>query len=265
MSLVMMTGGCWGTATKIAGKIVLDIGTEILVEAGGNYLQKIFTADDAEDDATLIVSYINSTGDGIGANYAVAGAGRITTQNVTVHDVKGDIHIVADGNGVAVTAAGGTTGKVEIEMSGSGGPDSDAEDQAATIDGILTWSGRSRSALFRALADLEQCRDVDGATEALRGVAKGRDQQVDALENVDVSDLRNGRSIRDTLVKALKYSFQADQAFVRWGEAGCGTDDNYADGMRYSKSATATKRQFITQWNPVAAAYGLPEYEEQQI
>ncbi|WP_203817524.1 hypothetical protein [Paractinoplanes ferrugineus] len=175
------------------------------------------------------MSYTNATGDGVGTHYAVGGAQRITTQNVTVQDVKGEIHIVGDGNGIAVTAVSGTTGKVAIELGGAvrkGAGNSSGKDQAATIDGVLGWSGRSRSSLFAALADLEACRDVDGATEALRAVADGRARQVDALAGVDVSALSGGGAIRDTLVRALKFSWQADRAFVRWGESGCAKDGN---------------------------------------
>ncbi|GAA2912065.1 hypothetical protein Acy02nite_90130 [Actinoplanes cyaneus] len=267
LSLVLVLSGC-GVAPKVLGKIVLEIGTEIAVDAGADYLKQIFTSDEAKGKATLIVSYTNAAGDGVGTNYAIAGADAITTQNVTIEDVKGEIHIVGNGNGIAVTAAGGTTGKIAIELGGAvrkGAGVSSGEDQAATIDGILRWSGRSRSALFAALNDLDACRDVDDATDALRGVANGRAHQIDALQGTDVSALSGGGALRDTLVRALTFSLRADQAFVRWGESGCGKDGNHADGMRYSRSATATKRQFIGRWNPIASGYGLPTYAETGI
>jgi hypothetical protein len=61
-------------------------------------------------------------------------------------------------------------------------------------------------------------------------------------------------------------SLQADRAFVRCGQAsGCGKDGNYRDGMRYSRSATATKTQFVRMWNPIAGTYGLPQLREPDI
>jgi hypothetical protein len=61
---------------------------------------------------------------------------------------------------------------------------------------------------------------------------------------------------------------EADLAFVRWGNAqqsDCHEDDNHSKAMSYSRSATATKRQFLVAWNPVALTYRLPEYQETDI
>jgi hypothetical protein len=267
---VVLVPGC-SVAVKTLGEIVLKIGTEVVVQVGADYIKKIFSSDDEKDHPTLIVSYINAAGDGIGTNYAIASAKKITTDNVSIRDVKGDIHIVADRNGIAVTVGDGTTATIEIHSTDDGGGGqaaNGADDQAATIDGILGWSGRSRSALFDALDDLGACRNIGGATSALRNVAADRAHQIDALDTIDVSALPSGGSVRGTLLRALSFSLKADQAFVRWGGAqrsGCHEDENHREALSYSRSATSTKKQFVSRWNPIARTYGLPEYREPEI
>ena len=269
-ALAILLSGCAVGGRKLLD-IVLKIGTDIVVEAGADYLQQIFSSDDAKGHPTVIVSYTNAAGDGIGSNFAVAGAEKITTQSVTIKNAVGDIHIVADGNGIAVTVAGGATATIEIHSAGGRGGGQAAsgpDDQAATIDGILGWSRRSRLALFGALNDLGACRDATGATAKLRKVANDRARQIDALDDVDVSGLPGGGSLRSTLLRALSYSLKADQAFVRWGDnqgSGCREDGDYAEGLSFSRNATAAKKQFVSMWNPVARTYGLPEYREPDI
>jgi hypothetical protein len=271
LAAVVLLSGC-GVAAKEVGEIVLKIGTDIVVQAGADYIGKILSPDDAKGHPTLVVSHTDAAGDGVGADYALANASRITTQNVTIKDISGDIHIVGDGNGIAVTVASGATATIAIAAAASAGGVGNAadgaDDQAATINGILGWSGRSRRALFGALDDLNECRNVTGATEALQTVANDRSHQIDALDDVDVSALPNGSSLRNTLLKALNYSLKADRAFVRWGDAqqnGCHDNADHDDAMAYSRDATATKQQFLRKWNPVAATYGLPELDEPDI
>jgi hypothetical protein len=218
-----------------------------------------------------VVSNTDAGGNSVGSYFAVDHAKQIATQNVTVENVVGAVHIVGDGKGIAVTVDSGTTATIAIRSAGDSGngPAADhAKDQAATINGILGWSGRSRAALFGALDDLGECRNIGGATGAVRNVAADRRQQIDALDNVDVSALPGGGSLRDTLVRALTSSLAADQAFARWGAAErstCRRDGNYQAGASYSQNATALKSQFVNAWNPLARAYGLPEYREPQI
>ena len=270
LAVVVLAPGC-GLIARAAGKIVLEIGTEIVVQAGADYLTKVFSSDDANGDPTLIVSYTNAAGEGLGSNYAVDRTDKLTTRSVTIKNARGAIHVVGSGNGLTVTVDSGATATIEINLAGDGhgGPaTSTANDQAATVNGIIRWSGRSRTVLFAALDDLGACRNVTGATAALQTVADDRAHQIDALGKVDVAALPDGGSLRGTLVRALTFSWQADRAFVRWGDAqrsGCHVDGNYRDGMSYSRSATATKRQFVAAWRPVAATYGLPEYQETEI
>lgn len=262
-ALVSLLPGC-GPAAKA---VILEIGTQIAITAGTEYIQKIFSSDEAGSNPTVVISYTNAAGDGVGAIYAVDIAGA-----VGVNIVKGSVHLVSDGNGLAITVGAGTTATIEIQAAGNGNGGqvaADGEDQAVTINGIVSWSGRSRRTLFGALEDLNACRNVAAATADLREVADGRARQIDALDGLDVSALPNGTWIRDTLIQALRYSLDADNAFVRWGEqaqqSGCRKDDNHNQAVRHSRNATATKKRFVGSWNPIARRYGLPEYEHTEV
>ncbi len=187
MAVVALVPGC-GLVARTAGKIVLDIGTEIVVQAGADYLKKLFSSDNANGDPTLIVSYTNAAGEGLGTNYAVNRADELTTQSVTIKNAHGAIHVVGSGNGLTVTVDSGATATIEINLTGDGHGGqaaSTANDQAATVNGIIRWSGRSRNALFAALDDLGACRNITGATAALQTVADDRAHQIDALGKVD--------------------------------------------------------------------------------
>lgn len=269
----MMISAC-GIVAREAPKIVMEIVKQVIIQKGTDYVTKIFSPDDAGGKPTVTVSYTNTTGYAVGASYAVTGASRVTSENVSIKNATGTIRIANDDNGISVTVADGSSGTVDIQLGNESGGSRDvpaavgADAQAATVDGILSWSGRTRSTLYAALDDLEACHGPAGATARLRTVAEGRSQQIAALRHLLVTALPNGESLRDTLVQALGYSFQADQAFIRWGvaeESGCGHDANYRQGMTYSRSATAAKKRFVAGWNTVAGDYGLAAYQEPDI
>lgn len=267
-ALTILTAGCGAVAGAAAREIVIDVFKQVVVTAGANYLTSIFSPDQSGDKPTVTLSYTNTSGFGTGTSYAVAGAGRITSRNVTIKNATGTIRIADDDNGISVTVADGSSGTVGIQLDSENDSDlgaSGAEAQAMTLNGILGWSSRARSRLAGALADLEACSNQADATSRLRDVESSRSQQLGSLRHLEVSALPGGESLRDTLVRALTYSFQADQAFVAWGDAGCGHDGNYQNGMDYSASATAAKTQFVGDWNAIAGQYGLPSYREQDI
>ncbi|MFG2065190.1 hypothetical protein ACGFIK_27735 [Micromonospora sp. NPDC048871] len=264
MILVSTSSGC-GPAAKAIGTIALEIGKEVVVSFGADYIRKILSKDEAEGQPTVVVSHGDAAGNIVGELYVVLGTNRIT-----VDVVQGNVRIVLDGNGVALAVAPGAVASIEINADGGGqAVTSSAEDQAVLLDNIIKWSGRSRSLLFDALADLESCRNPAGATDDLREVADGRIRQIEALEELDVSALPKGAALRKTLVEALRHSLQADDAFVRWGEyvqlSGCRKGADWHDGMSYSREATAAKKKFVKMWRPVAVKYGLTIYREHQV
>jgi hypothetical protein len=266
MVLLVVASGC-AFVGKTVLSIVMRIGTEIIVDAGADYVRSILSPKAADGDPTLTVTYTDAAGDGVGANFAIEGVNQIT-----LRDFEGDIHVVRESNGLAITVAAGTTATLEIGSATGGGGghiEANPKAQAVTIAGIISWSSRSRATLRDALNDLDACRSTASATDALNEVAGGRAAQVDSLESIEVAALPDGEAIRSTLVRALRDSLAADRAFIRWGErvgtAGCGHDDNYDEGMSQSHSATAAKKVFVNMWNPIAGSYGLPAYEEGQV
>jgi len=263
LSLVLLAAGCAVVADG-AVDILMQIGEAVVVDEGAQYVEKILHLDDANGAPTLMVTYTNAAGDGVGEAYAIEKANEIN-----ISQVSGDIHLVGDGHRLAVTVSAGTTATIRIG-SGGGNVASDPKNVAIAIDGILSWSGQSRSALGSALNDVGDCRNLSSAAVALQSVADARAHQLDALHDLDVAALNDGESLRDTLVTALNYSLEADQAYVRWGEHvranGCGTDDaDHDQGDAYSVNATNTKKQFVVSWNPVARMYGLRPRSEPQV
>lgn len=144
--------------------------------------------------------------------------------------------------------------------------------QAYAVDAILRESAGSRALLRDALTVLDQCPGSAGASAAvddLRDVTDQRRTQLDEAERLVTDGLPAGDQIRDTLVAALTYSVEADQAFVAWGErvasGGCGHDANHQAGLDASALAQAAKDQFCDVWNAVAPDFGLPRRTRAEI
>lgn len=180
--------------------------------------------------------------------------------------------------GVTDSAASGrTTARAHPTGSGTAGPPAttrqsatpsqsapstgDPRTQAMEIEAVLAASSASRAQLRGALDVIDACGDVPAALGTLRTVGLERQTQLVLAQALAVDGLSGGLAIRSTLVEALTYSFQADQAFVTWAgnvlNNGCGQDGDYAAGVAASGSAQAAKIRLVGLWNPVAATYGL--------
>lgn len=100
-----------------------------------------------------------------------------------------------------------------------------------------------------------------------------RRQILDQLPSIGFETLANGARLRAQLVDAMTASIEAGRDFQAWmgfvAASGCrGTaphDANWDAAFAASDRATAAKRAFVADWNPVAATYGYPEWHEGDI
>jgi hypothetical protein len=75
------------------------------------------------------------------------------------------------------------------------------------------------------------------------------------------------------LTQAWQASIAADQAYAKWANdeitQGCVKDDTNDPGYRATitpnLNATKYKTAFVAQWNPIAAKYGLKQYQPGQL
>jgi hypothetical protein len=75
------------------------------------------------------------------------------------------------------------------------------------------------------------------------------------------------------LTQAWQASIAADQAYAKWANdevvQGCvqndTSDPGYQATVTPNENATTYKTAFVTQWNQVAARYGLTQYQQGQL
>ncbi|MCO5968319.1 hypothetical protein [Actinoallomurus soli] len=170
--------------------------------------------------------------------------------------------------------SGGPTG-TPTETSGSpstGGNDASpvgdsgtGEEQASTVDALLSRSSTTRSNLRTAIDGILDCSDVDGGVSTLRSITDDRRSELADARGLSVDGIDGGTEMKDKLVQALKDSLAADEAFLSWAEDtqtnGCdGNADvtsDYRRGESASSAAGDDKTAFIGLWNPIADRYHL--------
>jgi hypothetical protein len=136
--------------------------------------------------------------------------------------------------------------------------------QAQEIDGLLDSMASSREQVSAGVQEASDCSGLSLAVSDLEEVEADRADQLGVAESLEVYALDDGQTIKDTLVRSLEASLDADTAYRVWAESwlGCtgGTplDADYERGQSISENrATPAKAEFARLWRPVAREYGL--------
>jgi hypothetical protein len=165
-----------------------------------------------------------------------------------------------------VTPSGGAT---------SGAPSSagtaPAQEQAASnLATLLGQSVSDRSAVNGAYNDVLQCgSDLDQDAQVFQNAASARQQLLSQLADLPSQSALSSAMIQD-LSSAWQESAQVDSDYVQWAQDqvnnGCTTsstyDPSYVAAEGPNNQATADKTAFASQWNPLAAQYGLTQYQQ---
>jgi len=157
----------------------------------------------------------------------------------------------------------------------SGAPPSQAtrEHAAQGLSALLVQSATDRSSIENAVSDVSQCgTDLSQDAQTFQSAATSRQDLLSELGNL------TGRSSLPTqmlqaLSSAWQASAQADQDFAQWAQdeasQGCTPNDqsdpNYQAATGPDDQATIDKKAFVSLWNPIAAQYGLPTYQWDQL
>ncbi|GAB2529496.1 hypothetical protein [Nocardia heshunensis] len=146
-----------------------------------------------------------------------------------------------------------------------------AATQARAVSNLLDRSATSRGVVAQAVQDVLACRDVAAQAGAIGSAETSRKAQYDSAFDLDVSALPGGTGLKNDLLDALRNSYLADGSYASWAysvPSSCRSAPQTADygtANGYSAQATTAKRAFVAEWNPVAAAYGLPSRVEGDI
>ncbi|MFI1074050.1 hypothetical protein [Streptomyces puniciscabiei] len=173
-----------------------------------------------------------------------------------------------DGKTVAATSA------APGQSSGSAAADP-ARQQAVALDKLLADSGSSRASVIKAVADVKNCDNLDGAATDLRNAAGQRNQLVTRLGQLSVDKLPDNSALTAALTKAWQASAAADNHYAAWaGQAKnrkvcrkghARTTGETQAGNRESGTASAQKVKAAALWNAIAQKYGLTQRQPTQL
>ncbi|MFG2956160.1 hypothetical protein ACGF5O_20850 [Streptomyces sp. NPDC048291] len=193
------------------------------------------------------------------------------------------IAVLGIGAGAMFSGGGGgsdDTGKtVAASAPASDGSSSAAADpakaQAVALDKLLADSGSSRASVINAVAQVKQCKNLDGSASDLRNAAQQRTELVTRLSKLSVDKLPDNAQLSDSLTKAWQASANADNHYAAWadqakGKHGCRkgqarTTGQTAAGNRESGTASSQKVKAAALWNTIASKYGLTQRQPTQL
>ena len=148
------------------------------------------------------------------------------------------------------------------------------EQQAATsVAAMLSQSVSERAAIVSASNDVASCGpDLASDARVFDDAASSRQSLLVKLTAMSGSATLPPALISD-LTNAWQASIAADQAYAKWATDEMAhtcvpndtTDPGYLETQTPNTNATKYKTAFVTQWDPIAAQYGLTQYQQGQL
>ena len=149
-----------------------------------------------------------------------------------------------------------------------------AQQQAAEgLAGLLAQSVKDRSSIVQAVSDVEKCGpNLNQDSQTFQTAATSRQNLLTQLANLSGSSALPSNMLA-ALTGAWQNSVKADQDFAQWSQDevshGCAQNDQSDPGAQAAvgpdNQATTDKQNFVSMWNPIAAKYGLPAYQWNQL
>ncbi|RII11756.1 hypothetical protein DSC45_27990 [Streptomyces sp. YIM 130001] len=190
------------------------------------------------------------------------------------------IAIVGLGAGVLINLAGGddtsdepgtvaATEPTEKSAEPTPSPTVDpGKQQAEKLDKLLEDSNNSRAAVIRSVELIKSCKNLPQAARDLRGAAKQRNGLVARLGELKVDKIPDNAKLTASLNKAWKASASADNHYAAWAGETCkgkgknkkaGQTPHKRSGDRQSGVASASKKEAVATWNPLATKWQLTQ------
>ena len=137
---------------------------------------------------------------------------------------------------------------------------------ATTVSTDIATSVSARKLIGPANTHIADCRASAADVAALDRAATIRTGLVTDLGRLDVHALAGGTAVVSRLRTAWTYSARADSAYAAWGRhhLGChghaktAGDRDWTRAQHNDALSTATKKDAVTLWNPIARRYHLP-------
>jgi hypothetical protein len=167
------------------------------------------------------------------------------------------------------------TGEAVTSPAGGQPTTGTASEQTAAqgLSRLLTQSISDRSAILSAYSDVDTCGSrLTADAQTFQQAAASRQSLLARL-----GALPGASALPSRLLQALNGAWQssvtADQDYAAWARDenshGCRAHDtanaHYRATSAPNHAATTDKITFVSLWNPIAARYGLPAYQQDQL
>jgi hypothetical protein len=166
-----------------------------------------------------------------------------------------------------------------VSQPGSGSPTTPASSQppqqqaANSLSALLAQSVTDRISIVNAVSDVNECGPSLGQdAQTFQNAATSRQNLLTRLADMPNRSALSS-SMLQSLTNAWQASIQADKDFAQWAQdeasRGCvlndHSDPSYAAANGPDSQATTDKKAFVGSWDPIAAQYGLPSYQWNQL
>jgi len=150
-----------------------------------------------------------------------------------------------------------------------------AATEAQAMSALLGNSAVDRSQIVSAVQQVTSCGDLSGAQSTLDQAASSRQSLLEQLAPLQVGGLSTGPQLVRELQAAWQASVSSDRDYAAYaGDElssfnGCTPNDsgdpNAQAAATSDAQATAAKGQFVALWNPIAASFGLPQWQASSL
>jgi len=177
------------------------------------------------------------------------------------------------GSGTAASpAASSATSQAASPAASTSASAATEQQAAATVAAMLQRSVSDRAAIKTAYDEVLACDPkMASAPQVFTSAATSRQQLLTSLGTMSGRAALPPALLSD-LTQAWQASIAADQAFAQWANdelANCTPNDTgsaaYQATVTPDNNATKYKTLFVAQWNPLAAKYGLTQYQQGQL
>jgi hypothetical protein len=182
--------------------------------------------------------------------------------------------VAASSATASATASSSPSTSASASVSPSVSSTAVTEQQAAsTVAGMLASSVTDRTAINSAYNDVYNCGpSLHGDAAVFTRAVSSRRALLASLATMPGRAALPPALLAD-LTNAWQASVAADQGFATWADdevtQGCVEGDTSDPGYRITitpdNQATEYKTDFTTEWNPIAARYGLTTYQQGQL
>jgi hypothetical protein len=175
--------------------------------------------------------------------------------------------------GGSAASTGASGGGITSPSASSSAPAVTEQQAATSVAAMLSQSVSDRASISSAASDVGTCGpSLNSDPKVFDDAANSRKALLASLTTMPGRAALPPAVISD-LAQAWQASIAADQAYARWANdeitQGCVKNDTRDPGYQATVTpntdATKHKTAFVAGWNPVAARYGLTQYQQGQL